>query len=732
MNAQARLIGGIALAGWLVAGAALAAPPGFRVGDVVSDVPAVDQTGNAVSVHDYSGKVLVLHFCALFCAPCRSYATGIPAAISALDATLGAENYQILEMLLSGHSAAPSTLSDAQSWAGLTGPRPVIMHTNGVGGSDMAIAYTNFDLTVIPSFVVVDPSLRVVEVDNSSGVTFDMVETAQGVYDTYTTPAGPTVKEDFYVALPDELLVVSTAEGVLANDFDPNGDAMTAALVMDAAHGTLNLNADGSFTYDSPPGLIPDSFTYRATAGGDMSVEVLVTLDPGFDYAVAEDDFYDNVAAEATWSPPTRPSGTRRLITDNDSASPEPMEGSPRGPTSDVEVLECAGADEVFLPLGNPVTTSHGTVQCNYDGGFFYTADPGYRGPDSFQYKIRASWGGKDTDTATVHLQVVERPVLQPGANWTVWPDITNLVFDEFLLQAFGGLVAFPDVYVQLNPSGNPLTLFVVSPPSAGDLDFYPDGQFAYTPDETFEFFDIFWVQATDGVGLSDPMPVSLHFLGTTLSRNDVYATGAAETLIVPAGTGVLVNDEEPDKLPFELVYYGFGNDAALPGDPLALPSGGMVTMQTDGSFTYEPPGARGGGPFTEVFHYATDSIPPDDSAEVGGAAVIINVDGVPNLPPTADAGGPYSVHKGYPIMLDGTGSTDPDMDGLSYSWSAAAGSFTDASLAMPTFTAPLNLGPVEVTLTVDDGNGGVDMHTVEVFVVNKLLSDTFYSRGFE
>ena len=55
------------------------------------------------------------------------------------------------------------------------------------------------------------------------------------------------------------------APGILANDTDPNGDALTAVLVTNPSHGTLTLNANGSFTYTPTAGYTgPDSFVYRA------------------------------------------------------------------------------------------------------------------------------------------------------------------------------------------------------------------------------------------------------------------------------------------------------------------------------------------------------------------------------------------------------------------------------------------------------------------------------------
>jgi PKD repeat protein len=69
---------------------------------------------------------------------------------------------------------------------------------------------------------------------------------------------------------------------------------------------------------------------------------------------------------------------------------------------------------------------------------------------------------------------------------------------------------------------------------------------------------------------------------------------------------------------------------------------------------------------------------------------------------PTADADGPYGGDEGSPIILDGTGSSDPNDDPLSYIWDPGDGSGT-VSGAMPTHTYEDD-GTYTVELTVDDG----------------------------
>ena len=59
----------------------------------------------------------------------------------------------------------------------------------------------------------------------------------------------PRAEDDSDSTNKDIPLSVPASEGVLANDTDPDGDTLSAVLVSGPAHGTLSLNANGSFTY---------------------------------------------------------------------------------------------------------------------------------------------------------------------------------------------------------------------------------------------------------------------------------------------------------------------------------------------------------------------------------------------------------------------------------------------------------------------------------------------------
>lgn len=71
------------------------------------------------------------------------------------------------------------------------------------------------------------------------------------------------------------------------------------------------------------------------------------------------------------------------------------------------------------------------------------------------------------------------------------------------------------------------------------------------------------------------------------------------------------------------------------------------------------------------------------------------------HLPPTADAGGPYEVDEGAPLLLDGSGSMDPEGLPLTFAWSPGD-ALDDPSLEQPTFVG-LDDGVADFTLVVYD-----------------------------
>ncbi len=88
----------------------------------------------------------------------------------------------------------------------------------------------------------------------------------------------PSAVTDTYVVSSGGSLTVG-GSGVLANDADPDGDALSAIIASQARHGTVSLSATGAFTYTPTPGFIGfDRFSYRANDGAASSRETEVRI----------------------------------------------------------------------------------------------------------------------------------------------------------------------------------------------------------------------------------------------------------------------------------------------------------------------------------------------------------------------------------------------------------------------------------------------------------------------
>jgi pimeloyl-ACP methyl ester carboxylesterase len=83
------------------------------------------------------------------------------------------------------------------------------------------------------------------------------------------------------------------------------------------------------------------------------------------------------------------------------------------------------------------------------------------------------------------------------------------------------------------------------------------------------------------------------------------------------------------------------------------------------------------------------------------------------NRPPVADAGGDRTVaYAAAGVLLDGSASSDPDDDDLSYAWQGEGWEAVD-SIA----TVQLGIGMHVITLTVRDPSGHIDRDTIELTV---------------
>lgn len=195
--------------------------------------------------------------------------------------------------------------------------------------------------------------------------------------------------------------------GFLGNDpRDADGDTVTVASVDTTGFdlGTIAFNPNGTFTFNAAAGRSgTDTFTYRLTDGTDLSapVTVTVTLTPVDDGPV--------VAVNDSGPLYTTQEDVALVIGAN----------VPQGSGIGVGVLsnDTTHPNDVFDPVTIRVVRqpSNGvvTVDAAVPGGFTYTPNANYNGPDSFDYV--ANDGFTDSNAATVSITVTpvdDAPVL--------------------------------------------------------------------------------------------------------------------------------------------------------------------------------------------------------------------------------------------------------------------------------------------------------------------------------
>ena len=209
--------------------------------------------------------------------------------------------------------------------------------------------------------------------------------TASGIFtptgDPTNTPPQPAA--DSYNATEDQPLTVAAASGVLANDSDPDGDALTVSsfAALSAHGGNVALDPDGGFTYTPAPDFNgSDSFAYTVSDGRGGSVSATVTIDVAAvdDPPLARDDTYTTEQD----TPLTVGSGTGVLANDLE----------PDGQVLSVTAFDASSAQG-------------GSVAINPDGSFSYTPPNGFDGIDTFTYTSSdGALGSQATVSVTVTL----------------------------------------------------------------------------------------------------------------------------------------------------------------------------------------------------------------------------------------------------------------------------------------------------------------------------------------
>ncbi|HZM16165.1 MAG TPA: Ig-like domain-containing protein, partial [Candidatus Krumholzibacteria bacterium] len=473
----------------------------------------------------------------------------------------------------------------------------------------------------------------------------------------------PRATDDAYGANEDGNLVVP-APGLLGNDSDPEGDALSATVATPPMHGTLVLAPDGSFTYTPQANTFgPDTFVYtlRDAKGGTDSGSVTLTVAPVNDAPVALADVQ---------------------ATSEDVPLVVPAPGL-LGNDTDVD------GDVLSATTITPPT--HGTLVLATHGGFTYTPQANFSGLDAFTYEVNDGHGGTATAAVSLSVGVVnDAPVTAADSYLT--PEDAPLA-----VTAPGVLGNDADV------DGDPLSVTISSPPSHGTVTLAANGGFDYDPAPDFHGADGFTYNVSDGRGGTQTGTATL----TVSPVNDAPAASADthsldedQTLVVGV-PGLLGNDTDVD-------------GDALTAAVVAPPTHGTLALAADGSFTYTPARDYVGN---DSFSYQAR-----DLVTAASATVTLVVRPVNDLPVAAvDT---YVVLEDNPLVVGPPGllDNDTDVDGDDLAAAVVSPPAHGALQLSPsgdfTYTPAADFNGADgFVYSINDGRGGVVSGSVTLSV---------------
>lgn len=125
--------------------------------------------------------------------------------------------------------------------------------------------------------------------------------------------------------------------------------------------------------------------------------------------------------------------------------------------------------------------------------------------------------------------------------------------------------------------------------------------------------------------------------------------------------------------------------------------------------------------------NYSISLTVTDDAGDSGTATTTAAI-GLGNMPPASNPNGPYSGTVGIAIMFDGTASSDPDGNIVSYNWDFGDGNVGSGQTPVHIYTTP---GTYNVTLTVTDNAGATDsaMTTATIVPVATGNADVYLTK---
>lgn len=396
----------------------------------------------------------------------------------------------------------------------------------------------------------------------------------------------PVAVADSYTTNQQTALIIP-APGLLSNDTDAESNPLTAVVDAQPGHGTVTVNANGSFTYTPAVGYFgADSFTYHANDGVANSniATVNITINQVSIGGLANGSFE---ADEASW-----------IMTGSRVVAPA---GAPYVPFHGTKLLVMNGGNAPpNAVIAQTFTTTAGTeYTLSFNSGILAA---------SIQQRLQVAVTGSSS--------LVSETIVLTGnnANASVWTprsyvfiansatttltftDVStttsggDLLLDNVAVTAAGGPantapVAVADSYSatqntalvvaagtgvltnDTDAESNPLTAALNVGPTNGTLTLSANGGFTYTPTTGYAGTDSFTYHATDGTLDSNIVTVSI--------------------TVNPSGIGSLVNGSFEQGSTSSYTITGWTQNSTFPtqGAPLGyIPDGSYPVTVPDGT----------------------------------------------------------------------------------------------------------------------------------------------------
>jgi len=433
--------------------------------------------------------------------------------------------------------------------------------------------------------------------------------------------------------------------GVLGNDSDKDADAIVVSAVngsganvgfqIAGTYGHLTLNANGSYSYDATITSAIDSAAF-----GSHPVDTFTYTDS------------DGLGGVTTGTVSFTINRAPTLVVDSGNAL-ESFSGSGNVLTNDTDhdgdSLTVSAVNGSGANVGNSVAGTWGHITINADGSYTYNADDtaaidgaatGSHLTDTFTYTASDGHGGSTTTTLTITLDRA--------------PTVVNDNYGTIAEGASTGAVGAGSG-VLINDSdrdGDSLTVSAVSGSGAnvgfqiattyGHITLNADGGYTYLANNTAAIdaaangshpVDVVSFTVSDGHGgttnetlsftIDRPATATADSLDTTENTSATVGSGS------PVNANLLANDVDRDG--DTITITAVNGNAAFVGTQITLASGALLTVNADGTYTYDP---------NHVFDYLADTLSGASDTQAtdsftytvdGGStvSVIVTVNGV-------------------------------------------------------------------------------------------------------